>query len=120
VGFTFPSGSTVGARARVVVARQPEALRAAHPTLAKESLYGPWSRRLANGGETLRLVDAGIRDGRRDHPETIDVVRYGDRAPWPPEADGSGHSLELRDLALDNDLPENWRPSPAPGGSPGR
>jgi hypothetical protein len=120
VGFTFPPGTTVGAGARAVVARRPDALRAAHPMLAEGSVFGPWPRRLANDGETLRLVDAGTHGGRRDHPETIDVVRYSDEGAWPTEADGGGRSLELVDLALDNDRPESWRASAAPGGSPGR
>ena len=41
-------------------------------------------------------------------------------APCCPTADGGGRSLELVDLALDNDRPESWRASAAPGGSPGR
>lgn len=120
VGFTFPEDSRVRARDAIVVARDPARLRARYDGLSRPRLFGPYPGRLSNGGEDLRLRDSGHHGGRRYFPETIDGVKYRDRPPWPEDADGRGRSLELRDLSLDNDLPESWRASREPGGSPGR
>jgi hypothetical protein len=38
-------------------------------------------------------------------------VSYLPTAPWPPEANGTGPSLELNDPALDNSNPANWHAS---------
>jgi hypothetical protein len=43
---------------------------------------------------------------------TVDAVRYNDRAPWPPAADGSGFSLQRRDLNAFGDDPANWTAAP--------
>jgi hypothetical protein len=40
-----------------------------------------------------------------------DQVRYYDRAPWPPYANGGGSSLELRDPNADNGRAEAWADS---------
>jgi PKD repeat protein len=53
------------------------------------------------------------------HPITIDLVSYGDSSPWPVEADGFGHSIELLNISLDNDFADNWRGSLTERGSPG-
>lgn len=54
---------------------------------------------LANGGELLRLYDAGGM--------LIDSVRYDDSHPWPTAADGIGPTLELIHCDMDNSLAEN-------------
>jgi CotH kinase protein/Lamin Tail Domain len=68
---------------------------------------------LSNGGEQLKLsFGAGI---------AIQDFIYDEDAPWPSGADGTGRSLVLIAPATrpDHSLPQNWRPSAAPGGSPG-
>lgn len=47
----------------------------------------------------------------------VDEVRYNDRAPWPPAADGSGPSLQRRVTTLYGNDPNNWD---AAGSSPGQ
>jgi len=49
-----------------------------------------------------------------------DSVRYTNRTPWYPEADGMGPSLELIDAFWDNSIASSWRVSTVQGGSPGR
>ncbi|MGH9361199.1 MAG: CotH kinase family protein, partial [Thermoanaerobaculia bacterium] len=119
VGYVFPKGSEAPGGEVLVVARDPERLKARHPRLGKTRLFGPYAGRLGNSGEELRLRDGGFHQGERCFPETIDVVKYGDAPPWPREPDGGGPSLELRSAALDNDLPESWRASAEAGGTPG-
>jgi hypothetical protein len=47
---------------------------------------------------------------------TVDEVRYNDKAPWPPGADGGGPSLQRRDSAGYGDDPINWyAANPTPG-----
>ncbi|MCB1127062.1 MAG: lamin tail domain-containing protein, partial [Verrucomicrobiae bacterium] len=67
---------------------------------------------LSNGGELLRLEDAGH--------DRIREFAYADAAPWP-DADGNGFSLVLvaPETNPDHALPENWRTSTRTGGSPG-
>lgn len=68
---------------------------------------------LANGGETLTLVDAT--------GTVIETFTYGDSHPWPEAADGEGFSLVRISPAsrLDPDLPSSWRASTTLGGNPG-
>jgi hypothetical protein len=66
---------------------------------------------LSGGGESLYLLDnQGIM---------IDSLTYDDVLPWPPEADGGGPTLALKNPDLDNSLPENWAAS-ANHGTPGQ
>ena len=66
-----------------------------------------------NGGEPLRLVDAGGTE--------IKAFAYDDAFPWPVSADGGGPSLVLIAPATnpDHGLATNWRNSVGTGGSPG-
>jgi len=103
-----------------VVARNPEKLRAARNLPDSTRLFGPYTGRLSNGGEDVRLRDNGMYNGKEYYPETIDAVQYRDEPPWPRLPDGGGRSLELENLSLDNDYPTSWRASSAEGGTPGR
>ncbi|YCM44161.1 lamin tail domain-containing protein [Verrucomicrobiaceae bacterium 227] len=64
---------------------------------------------LANSGETLSLSDA--------NGNVILAFEYNDKAPWPVEADGGGHSLVH--TGGDPALAHNWRASTTIGGNPG-
>ncbi len=54
-------------------------------------------------------------------PEGVlqDSVAYSNEYPWYPYCNGSGYSLELKDVNLDNILAENWNPSYNLYGTPG-
>ena len=62
--------------------------------------FGAYMRKLDNKSENLVLADAW--------GNIIDQVHYSDSLPWPTEADGEGSYLQLKDINLDNSLPENW------------
>ena len=68
---------------------------------------------LNNGGEQITLLSAA--------GDTIFSVRYGDKAPWPKEADSLGYSIVTREPNPTGDLNQasNWRNSHAVHGSPG-
>ncbi|MEA3430879.1 MAG: lamin tail domain-containing protein, partial [Nanoarchaeota archaeon] len=65
---------------------------------------------LDNGGETIRLYG---EDGT-----LVDNVSYGDTAPWPTTVT-TGYSIELTDMALDNNEGANWNVSADINGTPG-
>ncbi|MBN1417936.1 MAG: lamin tail domain-containing protein, partial [Planctomycetes bacterium] len=108
IRWTFPEGTRLAGGACLVVAREPDALRAA----GVPDVAGPFEGRLDDDGERVTLADA--------LGSTILSVRYGDRWPWPDVADGTGHSLVLRDPWLDPSDPASWRASREIGGTPGR
>ncbi len=111
IAFTFSDENVLGAGERVVLVADPAVFEAVFgPGVA---LAGAYSSRLANGGERLTL---SASDG-----SPIRTVRYDDRPPWPTEPDGGGYSLVLisPESDPDHELPQNWRASVEPGGSPG-
>jgi len=120
IGFEIPKTTYLGARETVVFAKSPETLLAAHPTSGRRSsdlTPGPprWGRR----GARARCAASAGPTYPAFHPVTIDLVRYGTRDPWPEAADGAGRSLEVIDIALDDDYPSSWKASDRIGGSPG-
>lgn len=100
ITYRFPAGTTLAPGEFLVVADQPEALRAAHPGIR---ILGPFEGRLARGGERLSLLDAA--------GNPADTVDYADAGRWPAEADGGGSTLELMDPSADNASPEAWAAS---------
>jgi hypothetical protein len=112
VTFTFPTGTTLAPGQRVVVVREPSAFETRYGQGLP--VAGQFSGELDNGGETLALVDAGGTGLR--------TFAYDDEAPWPTTPDGDDNSLVLADPDSNPDhaLPESWRASANPGGSPGQ
>ena len=111
--YTFADGTVIAPGGFAVVARIPSRFSERYPGVAVlPAGYGP-AGSLANGGETLALVDAA--------GQGVVSVPYGDEAPWPAAADGEGHSLVPVDPHA-NPAPAaaaSWRASTRPGGSPG-
>jgi PKD repeat protein len=107
VTATFPAGTSIAAGQRFVVAKDATQFATTYG-FAPDAVYGG---NLSNGGETVTIVDASAT--------VVDTVTYSDSAPWPTSPDGTGPSLELRDLTSDNTLPDSWSASLVPGGTPG-
>ena len=124
ITFTFPEGVELSPGGYLLVvsagtASERAAFRA-HYVLSEEvMLIGPYSGKLANGGERLTL--------RRsvEGPEIVQFT-FSDGRGWPLASDGAGHSLAPLDTAIagerDGSLEYggNWRASAVIGGSPGR
>jgi hypothetical protein len=108
IGFTFPNGTIVKGGGYLVVAADPSALNTA---TGFGNALGPFSGRLSNSDDRIRLYDRGGR--------LMDEVHYFDREPWPLAADGSGVSLAKRHPDLTSAPPENWTSSVLVGGTPG-
>lgn len=103
VAFTFPAGTVIAGNGFLVVAASPGALPGA-------GALGPWSGKLDNAGEEIRLAN---NSGR-----TMDRVSYGDGSEWPAGPDGSGATLAKTDQESADSGPGHWSSSPTLGGSP--
>jgi len=84
---------------RLVIARDPEALRTA-AGIRPESILGPYDGALSNRGETLLLVD--------DSGTVRDRVPWREGGLWPALADGLGASLERISCDAPGPWPQNW------------
>ena len=107
VGFTFPANSVLNAGQSFVIAKSPASFTQRYGFVPD---HGPYSGRLNNGGETLRLINNSDR--------VMDRIRYDDEWPWPVEADGSGASLVKIDLDGGSNSVDNWTHSHRVGGTP--
>src|SRR6266487_4525076 len=91
VQFAFPTNAVAAPRAFLVVAKNPGRLAAITAYgLAESNLYGPWTGRLDNEGETIRLKDAA--------DETVDAVNYSSKFPWAIGANSLGAEDEWTGL----------------------
>jgi hypothetical protein len=126
VDFDFPPSMSIAPGGYVLVvsfnpANDPSSLATFRSRYGSNSvLVGPYSGRLDNGGEGVKLQ-------KPDAPQTngsvpfvlVDYVAYSDRAPWPTNADSFGASLQrIHARGYAND-PTNWlaaSPSPGPSG----
>jgi len=104
VSFTFPEGASIPANAFVVLAENPDTVKAAYDI---DDVFGPWEGGLNNDAETLLLRD--------DLSNVIDRVRYADEGSWPEETDGFGATIELAHPSLDNRHGPAWRASQGRG-----
>ena len=107
VDFRFSEGTVIPTGGYVVIAQDPVALKQATGIDA----LGPFTGRLANGGEEIELRDRNSR--------LMDHVGYGDTSPWPDEADGWGASLAKRDRNTNSQAATHWVSSVQVGGTPG-
>ena len=123
VFYTFPAGTRLAAGGYLIVAQNPEQVKAKWITLtlpAKASLVlGPFGGKLDNGSDSVILRDAA--------GEKVDEVNYQLGFPWPMVGEpltgttaGTGGSMQLVNPAFDNDLGGCWRsalPTPAAANS---
>ncbi|MGI9242464.1 MAG: hypothetical protein ACR2RV_16820, partial [Verrucomicrobiales bacterium] len=72
---------------------------------------------LSNGGEEISISNTSLAPP----DQLLRTFTYDDSVPWPTSPDGEGFSLTLIDPSSNPDhaLPQNWRASVAPNGSPG-
>ena len=79
------------------------------------AIAGEWdpNDKLNNSSDRIKLAFGG--------GDTIRDFTYLDEFPWPEKADGTGRSLTLRDpySVPNHALPNNWRASYSPTGTPG-
>ncbi len=118
-GVSFAAGIThtfapysLAPGARLVLAKNIEAFATRHPT--NDIALVAWtSGNLARSGEALSLVT----------PAGTNILTFTYSRLWYPETYNTGCSLVAVNLAAEEPLwstAQNWRPSRAPAGTPGR
>jgi hypothetical protein len=118
VEFTFPPGTTIGAGAYFVVARDPEYIKATYG-LGQDQVFGPWYK-LGDDGKPgpAVLSDSGEKVELQDEiGNEAEGVHYYDRGRWSLWADTRGSSLERIDPFLDSRRAGNWDSSDESGKS---
>lgn len=108
IQYTFPTGSIIRGRGFLVLAINPSALAAA---TGLPNVFGPFTGRLDNNGDTLELHN---NSGR-----LMDRISYEADGDWPVGADGAGPSLAKRDRNTASRPARNWIVSAQGGGTPG-
>ncbi len=103
--FVIPEGTVLPIGGYLVLCADLAAFTALFPNA--EPVLGDLGFGFSGGGELLRLFD--------NSAALHDWVSYDDQAPWPPEPDGNGPTLELRNPTYDNALPQNWAASDGHG-----
>ncbi|MDE0827523.1 MAG: CotH kinase family protein, partial [Akkermansiaceae bacterium] len=118
IALVIPPGTTLAPGGRLVVPANAAAFTHRYGALATGELLAlsflgdDGSNKLSNSGERVELSSAAN--------ERIAEFSYDDSRPWPISADGDGYSLTLMCAGRNEpSLPESWRSSAAPGGSPG-
>ncbi|MBL9171212.1 MAG: lamin tail domain-containing protein [Verrucomicrobiales bacterium] len=127
LGFEFPHESSLAPGARcLIVMSEPDSFRRFYSVPPSVACYGPANGTLQDSGEELELIRPLTGTTNTQAFVVVDQVRYNDRAPWPPAADGGGPSLHrLAEHAFGDDA-INWvaaKPTPGeglPGGLPPR
>lgn len=117
IGFTFPPNVTLAAgQPLLLVATNPASFRAKYGVSNSVAILGPYSGALDNSGENLELQQPDTPNTNAVPYVTVEAVRYNDKLPWPPGADGAGLSLQ-RSFALSyGNEPLNWNAAvPTPG-----
>ncbi|HXF10928.1 MAG TPA: lamin tail domain-containing protein, partial [Desulfuromonadaceae bacterium] len=108
IDFLFPTNTIILANGYLVVASNPAAVQA---QAGGVPVFGPFTRRLSDSGETLRI--------RNNNGRLMDAMIYSNQSPWPTAADGSGGALAKKVKFSASSRPENWRVSARVGGTPG-
>lgn len=118
VGFNFPANTTLPANGFALVTRsEPASFRTKYGVAEEIPIFGPYLGDLQDSGERIELQKPGAPDTNSALAYiTVDAVRYNDKAPWPPAADGSGPSLQRKSSAAYGNDPIHWEGAlPTPG-----
>src|SRR5258706_1559326 len=108
INYSFASNPIVRGRGFLVLASSPSTLAAA---TGLTNILGPFTGRLSNNGDTVRL--------RNNSGRIMDEISYGVEDDWPVAPDGSGVSLAKVDRDTASGAAQNWRGSDQMGGTPG-
>jgi hypothetical protein len=117
LGFTFPTNVVLRSNALLlIVATNAADFRAKYAVPDSVLILGPSGGTLQDNGERLELKRPDVPDTNGVAYITVDEVRYDDKAPWPPGADGGGPSLQRKAPFVYGNDPANWEAAiPTPG-----
>jgi hypothetical protein len=116
-GLTFPQGVSIApGQLILLVAGDSAVFRTRYGIPGGVPIFGLVTGGLQDSGERLELLapDSPTTNGTPFY--AVDVVRYNDRLPWLPAADGAGASLQRLLASAYGDEPTNWTAAiPTPG-----
>jgi hypothetical protein len=117
IDFLFPTNVVLPSNSfALIVASDPAAFRVKYSVPEEVLVLGPFAGTLQDSGERIELQRPDPEDASGTTFITVDEVRYNDKAPWSPAADGSGPSLQRRIVTDYGNDPTNWFAAlPSPG-----
>ena len=127
IDYDFPAATTLAAGGRLLLVSfattnpaQLAAFRQYYGLAASVPVLGPYTGKLNNSGDAIRLnkPDAPTAQGTVPYI-LVDEVNYSSTAPWPTGADGTGASLQRLALGQYGDDPINWKAAVPTAGSDG-
>ncbi|MBN2593452.1 MAG: lamin tail domain-containing protein, partial [Sedimentisphaerales bacterium] len=112
ISYQFPAGSILPVSEYIVVVQNPAHIQAKWSSgryiVPPNLFFGPFEGKLGNNGDRIELYNS--------QGDLIDMVDYQLGFPWPTVGDsmpegqpGTGHSIQLINPFLDNDLAGSWR-----------
>lgn len=107
--FKIPYGTVIQPGGYLVLCNNSAMFAQKHQDV--EHFIGDFDFGLSSSGEQVRLYN--------HVGELIDQVSFDATTPWPPEPNGEGPTLELKNPWMDNSLPESWCAS-SDYGTPGK
>ena len=115
VDLDLPTGISIPPLGRLIVTElEPNVYRSKFEIPDTVTILGPYTGKLDNNGETIRLLrpDSPVMAPDPDAGFVpylhVDEVKYNNELPWPREADGLGAGLQRLDLAKDGSEAANW------------
>ena len=128
VDYMFPTNTVLAANERVLVVSfnptddtaMANSFRTRYGLNAGIRLFGPYTGKLSNDGDTVELVTPELIRFYATDSEVaaivMDRVAYSDALPWPVGADGLGLALQRINDGAFGDDPANWGAgTPTPG-----
>ncbi|HKQ38951.1 MAG TPA: lamin tail domain-containing protein [Verrucomicrobiae bacterium] len=106
--YTLPPNTIIAGNGFLVIAPMPGDIEAEYGITG---VLGGYTNNLPNNAGLVRL--------RKPSGALVLEVPYQDGPPWPPAADGAGHSLVLAKASFGERDPQAWAASAYIGGSPG-
>ena len=100
ISYEFPTNTIIGGGKYLVIASNPTALQ---QRTGITNVLGPFTGKLANEGERLRLLNHNLR--------VMDELEYEIGDPWPVGPDGSGFTMAKKSPNWSSEASENWRTS---------
>lgn len=117
LAFDFPTNIALAPNGLLlIVGTDAAAFRLKYGVPGAVPVLGPFAGNLQDSGERLELQRPDVPETNSLSYVTVDEVRYNDKAPWPPAADGSGASLQRSPAAAYGNDPAHWFAAiPTPG-----
>ncbi|HEY2952826.1 MAG TPA: lamin tail domain-containing protein [Verrucomicrobiae bacterium] len=127
VDFVFPANTNLAANGYLLLANfnptnsaKLAAFRAKFNVSAGIPIFGPYSGKLNNSSDTVKLYKPDAPVGGEVPYILVEAVDYKDSSPWTSAADGSGASLHRVNLSTFGNEPTNWiAATPSPGAAVG-